>query len=154
MSMSMPEPHTAGVFLKVFGYIKKAFVFIETWWMRVRITSPRDQGKVAVGNLDIEGTYRTTFGKKIVLFKSTDNDYWYQRNLVIGAGGRWTGKVYISDSTTNQAITIAIISPDIETLITYYDRVKEKSGGYIGIRMTNLLPPGIQVLHRVEVNLK
>jgi hypothetical protein len=85
--MSMPEPHTTGDILKVFGYIKKAFVFFETWWMRVRITSPRDQGKVAVGNLDIEGTYRTTFGKKIVLFKSTDNDYWYQRNLVIGAGG-------------------------------------------------------------------
>jgi hypothetical protein len=146
------EPHSGGWILsKVFGWIPKVFALFETWWMKVRIISPRDQGVVAVGNVRVEGTYRTTFGKKIVLFKCTDNDYWYQKNLVMGAGGRWTGTAYISNNDTNQSITIAVISPDIETLITYYERVKERSGGYIGIHMTDPLPPGIKVLHRVQV---
>jgi hypothetical protein len=107
MPMVPAEPHTAGwisgLISKFFGLIPKAAAFFQTWWMNVRIISPRDQGVVEVSDVKagsdvkVEGTYRTTLGKKIVLFKCIDNDYWLQRDPVMGAGCRWTGTAHITN---------------------------------------------------------
>jgi hypothetical protein len=143
------DPKTA---LSALEWVVKKWLDIEAWWMNVRISQPRTRDKVQFGWVKIEGTYRTDLRKDLVLFHRAGNVYFPQGAPVFGeTKGRWNGKIDIGENEIGQhSIVIAIVSPDIRSLLQYHGKVHSETQHWVGIRL-DTLPPGVKVLDQIEV---
>jgi len=133
-------------------WIVRKWLDIQAWWMKVRIDRPRTRDKVPFGRIKVEGTYRADLRKDLALFHRAGNVYFPQGAPVFGeTKGRWNGKVDIGDNEIGQhSIVIAIVSPDIRSLLQYHGKVHSETQRWVGIRL-DTLPPGVKVLDQIEV---
>jgi hypothetical protein len=136
----------------VLQWIANRWLDIEACWMNVRIDRPRTRDNVSFGLVKVEGTYRADLRKDMALFHRAGNVYFPQGPPVIGeTKGRWNGRVHVGENQIGQhSIVIAIVSPDIRSLLQYHDKVHDETQRWVGIRW-NVLPPGLRILDQIEV---
>jgi hypothetical protein len=63
----------ANLAVSLIGWVAKLWPGIEPLFMNVQITSPGSRDKVQFGWLEVQGTYRTTLGKNLVIFHRSAN---------------------------------------------------------------------------------